>query len=300
MYMKKYILLFCIVFSPLLVVAQEAQHILKLWQGNTFVEYNIDNIDSITFETQFPQPEYIGEFSVSSNKKVSFSPGNLMYIPASDAWIFAANQYDYIGTRNLVNKEFADTIDLFAWSTDSSPLSAWGVTLLEEDSLFSGNFVDWGTALGEDSPWRTLTSKEWEYLRASRKNAAKLIGIGSINGIHGLILLPDNWQAPEGITFQSGYSSKEYSSVAFEEYQSFTLDQWATMQAAGAVFLPCAGFRMGTTLAYMQLGGMYWTSSINSSYGTRFAHYFLFMCDGAGMGTDTRWNGNAVRLVRDL
>ena len=42
MYMKKYILLFCIVFSPLLVVAQEAQHILKLWQGNTFVEYNID------------------------------------------------------------------------------------------------------------------------------------------------------------------------------------------------------------------------------------------------------------------
>lgn len=275
-----------------------AQNSMKVWQGGNMVEFDISNIDSITFHTQ--QAENIGEFSVAYNKKVAFSPGNLQYITATDTWLFAAQQYHIIGSRNMVNQVFADTIDLFAWSTDTDPSTAWGVTLVEDLNLFSGDFVDWGTAVGDGKTWRSLTAAEWEYLRASRKNASSLIGVGSVDGVHGLILLPDEWVAPAGITFKSGYSDKEYSSIAFEEYQSFTAEQWATMQSAGAVFLPCAGFRIGTDLAYMQLGGLYWTSSPHAAYGPRFASYFLFMCDGAGIGYDTRSSGNAVRLVKDL
>lgn len=275
-----------------------AQNSMKVWQGGNMVEFDISNIDSITFHTQ--QAENIGEFSVAYNKKVTFSPGNLQYITATDTWLFAAQQYHIIGSRNMVNQVFADTIDLFAWSTDTDPSTAWGVTLVEDINLFSGDFVDWGTAIGDGKTWRSLTAAEWEYLRASRKNASSLIGVGSVDGVHGLILLPDEWVAPAGITFKSGYSDKEYSSIAFEEYQSFTAEQWATMQSAGAVFLPCAGFRIGTDLAYMQLGGLYWTSSPHAAYGPRFASYFLFMCDGAGIGYDTRSSGNAVRLVKDL
>lgn len=275
-----------------------AQNSMKVWQGGNMVEFDISNIDSITFHTQ--QAENIGEFSVAYNKKVAFSPGNLQYITATDTWLFAAQQYHIIGLRNMVNQVFADTIDLFAWSTDTDPSTAWGVTLVEDLNLFSGDFVDWGTAVGDGKTWRSLTAAEWEYLRASRKNASSLIGVGSVDGVHGLILLPDEWVAPAGITFKSGYSDKEYSSIAFEEYQSFTAEQWATMQSAGAVFLPCAGFRIGTDLAYMQLGGLYWTSSPHAAYGPRFASYFLFMCDGAGIGYDTRSSGNAVRLVKDL
>ena len=293
--MKKASLICCLLFSILTATAQD---ILTIWRDNVPTEYFLSEIDSITFTTA--QPEAIGVFSVAANRTVAFSPGNLQYVTAADVWTFAAEQYEYIGTRNMVNKVFADTIDLFAWSTDTDPSTAWGVTLVEDLDLFSGNFVDWGTAVGDANTWRTLTSAEWEYLRASRKNAKQLIGVGSVAGSHGLILLPDNWVAPEGITFKSGYSDKEYSAVAFEEYQSFTADEWAMMQAAGAVFLPCAGFRLGTSLAYMQLGGLYWTASPHAAYGPRFASYFLFMCDGAGVGYDTRSGGNAVRLVKDL
>lgn len=293
--MKKISLSFCFLFSLLTATSQD---ILTIWRNNEAIEFHISEIDSITFSTD--APEAIGIFSVASNKTVAFAPGNLQYIPSSSTWLFAAQQYTYIGTRNMVNQAFADTIDLFAWSTDTDPSTAWGVTLSEDNSLFNGNFVDWGTAIDDGNTWRTLTSAEWEYLRAKRKNASQLIGVGSVAGSHGLILLPDNWQSPEGITFKSGYSDKEYSSVAFEEYQSFTAAEWAMMQNAGAVFLPCAGFRLGTMLAYMQLGGLYWTSSPHAAYGPQFASYFLFMCDGAGIGYDNRTGGNAVRLVKDL
>lgn len=293
--MKKISLSFCFLFSLLTATSQD---ILTIWRNNEAIEFHISEIDSITFSTD--APEAIGVFSVASNKIVAFAPGNLQYIPSSSTWLFAAQQYEYIGTRNMVNQAFADTIDLFAWSTDTDPSTAWGVTLSEDNSLFNGNFVDWGTAIDDGNTWRTLTSAEWEYLRTKRKNASQLIGVGSVAGSHGLILLPDNWQSPEGITFKSGYSDKEYSSVAFEEYQSFTAAEWTMMQNAGAVFLPCAGFRLGTMLAYMQLGGLYWTSSPHAAYGPQFASYFLFMCDGAGIGYDNRTGGNAVRLVKDL
>ena len=293
--MKKISLSFCFLLSLLTATSQD---ILTIWRNNEAIEFHISEIDSITFSTD--APEAIGVFSVASNKTVAFAPGNLQYIPSSSTWLFAAQQYEYIGTRNMVNQAFADTIDLFAWSTDTDPSTAWGVTLSEDNSLFNGNFVDWGTAIDDGNTWRTLTSAEWEYLRAKRKNASQLIGVGSVAGSHGLILLPDNWQSPEGITFKSGYSDKEYSSVAFEEYQSFTAAEWAMMQNAGAVFLPCAGFRLGTMLAYMQLGGLYWTSSPHAAYGPQFASYFLFMCDGAGIGYDNRTGGNAVRPVKDL
>ena len=240
--MKRTALLFCLLFS---LFAASAQQVLTIWRNNTTLEIPIAEIDSITFTV--PQPQAIGVFTIGYNKTVAFAPGNLQYInfilsinsshhlqyiTTTDTWTFAANQYEYIGTRNMVNKAFADTIDLFAWSTDTDPSTAWGVTLVEDLELFSGNFVDWGTAIGDGDTWRTLTSAEWEYLRASRANAAQLIGVASVNGSHGLILLPDNWVAPEGITFKSGFSDKEYSSIAFEEYQSFTAQQWATMQAA--------------------------------------------------------------------
>ena len=280
-----------------LFTSLNAQKVMKVWSSQGVLEFKISEVDSITFDGE---ESIVGEFTVAYNKKVAFSPGNLQYITTSNTWLFAANQYDYIGARNMVGQVFADTIDLFAWSTDTDSSTAWGVTLVDNNDLFTGNFVDWGNAMDDGNTWRTLTSAEWEYLRASRSNAKQLIGVGSIEGSHGLIILPDNWVCPDGITFKSGYSEKEYSSIAFEEYQSFTAEQWDLMQRAGAVFLPCSGFRLGTSLGYIQMAGLYWTSSPHAAYGPRFAAYFLFMCDGAGIGYDTRSGGNAVRLVKDL
>ena len=123
----------------LLATILSAQNIMKVWSNDTLIEFDISTIDSITFEVK---TEYVGVFSVANNKRVAFAPGNLQYIPTADTWLFAANQYDYIGTRNMVNQAFADTIDLFAWSTDTDPSTAWGVTLEDDNNLYAGNFVD--------------------------------------------------------------------------------------------------------------------------------------------------------------
>ena len=44
----------------------------------------------------------IGVFSVAADKQVTFSPGNLQYTQSTNTWSFAENQYDYIGTDNVI------------------------------------------------------------------------------------------------------------------------------------------------------------------------------------------------------
>lgn len=66
-------------------------------------------------------------------------------------------------------------------------------------------FVDWGTnRIGNYAPnaWRTLTSNEWGYLLNNRPNASSLKGVAQVNGVNGLILLPDSWTRPSGVTFK--------------------------------------------------------------------------------------------------
>lgn len=59
-------------------------------------------------------------FSVSADKQVVFSAGNLQYHPANDEWRFAENQYDYIGAANgNIAADYDGWIDSFSWSTDN-------------------------------------------------------------------------------------------------------------------------------------------------------------------------------------
>ena len=64
-----------------------------------------------------PEGAKKGEFSVSADKKVYFSQGNLQYSPADDKWRFADNQYDVIGeTNSQISDTYDGWIDLFGWS----------------------------------------------------------------------------------------------------------------------------------------------------------------------------------------
>ena len=131
-------------------------------------------------------------FSVSAIKTVTFSSGNLQYHAANNEWRFAPNQTDHIGEENSnISPTYNGWIDLFGWGTGNNPtnISSEGET----------NFVDWGVnKIGNFAPntWRTLTSDEWEYIIKGRPNAEQLIGIAQVNGVNGLILLPDNWTCP--------------------------------------------------------------------------------------------------------
>ena len=252
-------------------------------------------------------------FSISATKKVIFSPGNLQYTKSTNTWSFASAQYEMIGTDNVIGGSvsidgklgykksgtaLADKIDLFGWSTS---VTNFGVGIFEDDNNnYSGSFVDWGTnKIGEDAAntWRTLTYDEWSYLRKSRPNANDLVGVAQVNGVNGLIFLPDNWVCPPDVTFRSGFHSDEGADY-FALYQIFNADQWANLESEGAVFLPAAGFRNPMYVAGNVYGlGNYWSAVKKDSESP---YYFFFYSSRADMGSYNRLLRQSVRLVKDL
>ena len=226
-----------------------------------------------------------GEFSVSASQKVHFSQGNLQYV---GTWQFAENQWDCFGSSQYDNHR-----DLFGWGTGDAPNN------VSTDNNDYGTFVDWGT-----DAWRTLTKDEWVYLFYTRTNAATLFGLGSVNGVNGTILLPDNWTLPAGASFTAsttqgledagGYYSNPNSDNF--SHNTYTTAEWAVMEANGAVFLPAAGSRNGTDVDYVGLRGGYRSAT---SDDTENAYYLSF---GSGLLYPQynyfRYFGFSVRLVR--
>ena len=250
---------------------------------------NIVVVKDIILYAQWFTP---ASFSVSNTTQVIFSPGNLQYHPANDEWRFAESQTDYIGDANRnVAADYNGWLDLFGFGTGSSPT----VT----SSYYDYPFVDWGTnQIGDDAPntWRTLTDDEWCYLSFSRTNASSLKGIAQVSGVNGLILLPDGWSCPDGVTFKSGFYSS-FGVDYYAAYQTFTADEWSKMESAGAVFLPAAGARHGSDVSYGS--GVYNSSTpYKSVFGWCF--YFGFGSGGAYHGDDDSYIGRSVRLVKDL
>ena len=241
----------------------------------------------------------VGEFAVSDSKKVTFSPGNLQYHPKNDTWRFAEKQTDYIGADNqYIADDYDGWLDLFGWSTNGGTVK-FGVSTSTTYDDYHGDFVDWGTnQIGEDAPntWRTLTKDEWKYVLDSRPYASTLRGVAQVDGVNGLFLLPDNWECPSDITFKIGFHS-DCSVEAYGLYQTFTADEWMLMEAAGAIFLPAAGYRSGTSVSSVQYGGYYWSATEDGSIEAYCHRYYS---NQAGISYDYRYYGISVRLVKDL
>lgn len=249
------------------------------------------------------EPSLSGVFSVSDSTKVTFSPGNLQYTQSTDTWEFAINQYDMIGENNVKDGKLADKIDLFGWSSTGS--AKFGVSTSTDTIDYLGSFIDWGiNKIGNDAPntWRTLTAIEWYYLLNARPNASSLVGVAQVNGVNGLIILPDNWECPSAITFISGFNR---SSTEYSAYQTFTAEQWSKMEGAGAVFLPAAGARQDVRNFYVQQNGYYWTETLPYINGTDYISSAGSCCVGfnsriSGIYHYGRYVCMSVRLVKDL
>ena len=246
-----------------------------------FFPYTLEDAPSAQV-TQVPE----GGFSVSRSRFVYFSSGNLQYHGGMDKWRFAPNQYDYIGEANCYIAPDCDYwIDLFGWGTGDYP------TKKSKYADDSSMFMDWGiNQIGndEEGTWRTLTYKEWEYILEKRENASSLQGLAYVADVNGFILLPDNWKCPSGVTFKPGYSTGFSTNV-------YSVSKWQQMEEAGAVFLPAAGFREGSTVYDVQSYGHYWSAtkaellefSSNKAYMVDWRYDYLFQ-------------GRSVRLVKDL
>ena len=285
------------VIAFMMTISASAQFYIYCSDGNVI---KVDSISMVApEEPEQPDPSTgIGVFSVSADKQVTFSKGNLQYHPANDEWRFAPSQLDYIGEANSnCSSTYNGWLDLFGWSTGATNFGVSTSTDWENDYL--GSFVDWGTnQIGADAPntWRTLSYDEWDYLLNTRTNASVLKGVAQVNGVNGLILLPDNWVCPEGITFKSGFHSS-YGVEYYAAYQTFTAEQWSKLESAGAVFLPAAGRRYGSIVDIVLYGGYYWSATGSNS---DYAYCLYFYSDGANMDYGDRYTGRSVRLVKDL
>ena len=292
--MKKFTLL----LSALLMVSFSAFSQRKL----VVHKINGETIECIASEVSYidfseasdtPQGFVAKPFSVSATKTVTFSPGNLQYHAVNNEWRFAPNQTDYIGEANEnISPSYNGWIDLFGWGTGNNP------TNKSTDYGDYQTFVDWGVnKIGSYSPntWRTLTYDEWYYLRWERPNYDKLIGVAEVNGVNGLILLPDAWVCPSGVTFKAGFHN-DWCTECYGNYQTISASDWSKLEASGAVFFPAADYRFGSSVNYVQYDGYYWSATEDISY---YANCLYFSSDEAFVYSLNRYIGRSVRLVQD-
>lgn len=220
-------------------------------------------------------------FSVSGAKKVRFSKGNLQY-KSGEGWLFAEHQYDYVGAWNTSN-----WVDLFGWGTWGSGKNPLNTSTSEGGYQWSTDFQ--GTLDGHND-WYTLSTTEWQHLFNSRDNASNLYGSATVNSVHGIVVLPDNWTLPSGSSFNpgmNGWNNNTYDASA-----------WASMEAAGAVFLPAAGRRYSTSVSLVGDDGFYVSSTPSGYYD---AYYMHFIGNNVYPAKDgNRYHGKSVRLVRDV
>ena len=272
-------------------------------------------------------------FSVADGKQVYFSCGNLQatYNGTEWSWGFAPSQTSYIGNA-AANTSINDdgtvpansTVDLFGWVGASNKTwtgaAMYGIsnsttTTTNSDEKTYGNKADdplksdWGEVFDENSPWRTLTggdkdvaNSEWYYLFNSRTGAENKYGLGSIEvsegvTVHGLILLPDDWTYPTDLS-ESSTSEAKFKTGTSDWSNSYTADDWANMEANGAVFLPAAGYRDGTVVRVVGSYGYYWSSSANDGNRAWLLDFGSFLVSPDHRAF--RCNGQSVRLVRPL
>lgn len=254
-------------------------------QGNEDAKGNLETLDQLASINAFKA----NRFSVSRTKQVNFSKGNLQYNPSKNKWRFATNQWDYIGDANKnVSSNYNGWIDLFGWGTGKNPTN----TSMNADDYRV--FNDWGRnniSGGNGIGWCTLTKSEWVFLLSQRStNSGIRYALGTVNGVSGIILLPDKWE-------KSNYYLKNTNDInAKYNSNNISKSDWINkLEANGAVFLPAAGSRIGSNVQYPGYGLNYWSATSNGNYDANS----VWAADGIGgiEGTPSRIIGNSVRLV---
>ena len=268
-----------------------------------------------------------GRFTINANgDKVYFSRGNLTYKPAAGEWIFPEKQYNIMGSyNNMISPTDIFGIDLFGWGTsgwnngntyyqpydyerNGDPNTGWGYGPTDGSSYeydLTGAYAqaDWGVhnaisnGGNQAGLWRTLTAEEFSYLFYQRTTAtgarfAKVtLGFDAEHQQkYGLLLLPDDWDGEYFLNTNSYAADNVINSE----------NDFNTLQSKGVVFLPCAGYRIGSN--YNEDNVImcnYWTSSAYSS-GWASSFYMLYDRNLGGFGSRMRNHGCSVRLVQDV
>lgn len=217
--------------------------------------------------------------------------------------------------------------DLFGWGT-SGYEGVEPYTFVENNSNYAypgsmtsiaGTNYDWGVynnyngtnriLQGGTYAWRTLTSAEWSYMLNRTKTVAVDYGdnhtpevglwtLGQVMGVKGLLLFPDDWTGELDKTILYTQMMTFNSNV----YTASSSPTWEQMEAAGVVFLPCAGYRDSQGVHNQSsnntsMCGYYWSTTHN---GPEDAKLLVFNHNSYDAEYQSyRYLGHAVRLVFD-
>ncbi len=191
-----------------------------------------------------PEGAINGIFSVGSGKKVCFSKGNLQYNIATQEWSFMEHQYDmveYSGQDVGTNYSNQNIVSLFCAGTSGYHNNYPYLTWISYSNVGSNN-VDWGSynritnGGNQTGIWQTMTG--WNYVFNERMTPSGIrYAKGCVNGVNGLILLPDDWNQSVYRLYNTNIHDAAYNSNVI------SVSQWNTLEVAGAVFLPAAGYR---------------------------------------------------------
>ena len=279
-----------------------------------------------------------GKYTVNQtnpHRQVVFSPGNLQWSSsgthavagggtAAGTWRFAPNQWDTIGAgNNYPSSSHIGWMDLFGWGTSGYGTSYPYLQTSQTADYAIGDVVgdicetnyDWGvynaiinpvTSTTDDpGTWRTLTKNEWNCLLKQR-SASTVNGIsnaryarGTVNGVSGLILFPDIYTHPSGVTLPTNINTAntDYSG------NSYSGADWTKMEEAGVVFLPAAGSRGSGSendlVKEVNNWCNYWSSTGHES--SNFSAYFVqvLAIKNVTIGFTNRFNGRSVRLAKN-
>lgn len=252
-------------------------------------------------------------FSISDTRQIYFSQGNLQFQASSKTWRFAEHQFDIVGSDNSnISSTYSGWIDLFGWGTSGYNGRNPYMTSTRSSDYYgddgyndiAGTNYDWGVynavsnGGNQAGLWRTLTFEEWYYLINIRANAANKKGVASVNGVNGLILLPDDWTLPDGIVFTPGVAnndSDEYSTV-----NNYNMSDWSKMESSGAVFLPAAGYRSGTEVVGSGNFGEYRPSTKSDKSSTRLLIFYSYRIEVSFEKSSGLYTGRSIRLVQDV
>ena len=221
-----------------------------------------------------------------------------------------------IGEANFnISSSYSGWIDLFGWGTSGYNHGAvcyqpWSTNQNDADYYAYGNAnynlydqtgkADWGyNAISNggntEHQWRTLTGSnsggEWEYLFNTRSTASGIrYAKACVNGVNGIILVPDNWSASTYSLNSTNTGNADFSA------NTISSTVWnGTLEPAGCVFIPAAGIRGSSVIYYVGSCGNYWSSSIYGGESGVFYFDDVFVI----FGGSNRHSGCAVRLVQD-
>ena len=278
-----------------------------------------------------PEGGIDGAFTVNDEgDRVCFSQGNLQYNPSSGVWRFAEKQYDLLVTNQemtFVNpydpfgfervakvtskytSDYDGWIDLFGWGTSGWNSGAKAVlpydTCVPCSDYLNNSLTneyanaDWGVynpisnAGNEAGKWRVLTKDEWNYLCNERRTNSGIRFVkAKVNGVNGVVLVPDNWKKDK---FKFNKCNKSNSSFGTNVIDSYS---WLSLELSGCVLLPAAGFRQKDMIKDIGTLGAYWSSTTDRN---GFAYCASFIeSEFTPTNRFFRPEGLSVRLVAPI